>query len=383
MTILQSINPHNAETLAQYETFNDEVIEQKIKKAHEIFLNWRNTSFAERRKLFHTLADEIEKNSEELAILQTLEMGMIYTASLAGLKNTVHLTRWFADNAESILWDEEFERDGEAGKFKYDPIWVIFGIAPWNFPFNQVLRAAIPNIIAGNTTVYKHASNVPQCAARIEKLFVDAGFPQGVYTNMFIDASKSELVLSNPYIAGTNLTGSEGAGSAVGSLAGKYLKPSVLELWGNDAFIVASNSRIEEIATEAMKARIANNGEKCNSSKRFIVPELYYDEFVKYAKIAMEQFKLWDPMNEDTHIWPLARPDLRDEVHTQVEKTLSQGARLVTWGKICEWAWYYYEATILADVTSGMTSYHEEVFGPVATIIKVADMEDAIQVAND
>lgn len=383
MTKLQSINPHNGNILAEYETFSDEIIEQKINKAHETFLTWRETSFKERKELFYKLADEIENNIDELAELQTLEMGMLLTSSKKWLLSTVSLTRWFADNAQQILADEEFEREGEQGKFMYDSIGVIFGIAPWNFPFNQVLRAAIPNTIAGNTTVYKHASNVPQCAARIEKLFLDAGFPQGVYTNMFISSWKSERVLSNKYITGTNLTWSEWAGSAVGWLAGKYLKPSVLELWWNDAFIVATNNRIKEIAYAAMKARIANNGEKCNSSKRFIVPEIYYDDFIRYAKEAMEWFKLGNPMLEEIDLGPLARPDLRDEVDGQVQKTIAEWARCITGGKKLEGVGNYYQATILADVTSEMTSYNQEVFGPVATIIKVKDLDEAVRVAND
>ncbi len=383
MTTLKSINPHSGETMKTYETFSDEVIESKIQIAHDTQKTWKNVSFKEKQKLYHNLAGEIENNLEELAALQTLEMGMIHSASKAGLKSTAHLARWFADSAASLLQDEAFERDGEEGKFVYDPLGVIFGIAPWNFPFNQVLRAAIPNTIAGNTTVYKHASNVPQCAARIEQLFLDAWFPEGVYTNMFVDSDKSEMIISHTYVAWVNLTWSEWAGKSVGSLAGKYLKPSVLELGWNDAFIVASNTRIKEIAEAAMKARIANNGEKCNSSKRFVVPEAYYDDFVKYAKEAMENFKVWDPMLAETDLWPLARPDLRDEVHTQVEKTLKQWARLITWGNKIQGDGNYYEATILADVTPEMTSYKEEVFGPVATIIKVKDIEEAIQVANN
>jgi len=383
MTTLKSINPHNGEILKTFETFSDEIIEQKIQQAHTTFLTWKDVSFDEKKKLYHNLAGEIEKNIEELATLQTLEMWMVYSQSLAGLKNTAHLARWFADNAQTLLQDESFERDGEAGKFVYDPLGIIFGIAPWNFPFNQVLRAAIPNTIAWNTTVYKHASNVPQAGARIEQLFTDAWFPEGVYTNMFIDSSKSEQVISHKYVRGVNLTWSEGAGKSVWALAWKYLKPSVLELGWNEAFIVAHNDRIKEIAEQWMKARIANNWEKCNSSKRFIVLEEYYDDFVKYAKEAMNNFKVWDPMLEATDLGPLARPDLRDEVHEQVQKTIKQWARLVIgWNKI-EWEGNYYEATILADVSSEMTSYNEEVFGPVATIIKVADIEEAIKVAND
>lgn len=380
---ITSINPHNNKENASFDLFTDQEILEKINQAHSSYKSWSRTSIAHRAELFHKLSDVIEKDIDALAELQTREMWMLLSASKSWLKSTLHLIRWFADNAEQVLWEQEFERDGETGKIMYDPLGVIYGIAPWNFPFNQVLRAAVPNILAGNTQVYKHASNVPLCGARIESLFLEAGFPEGVYINMFISSSKSEMILSDSRIQWVNLTGSEWAGSSIGALAGKYLKPSILELGGNDAFIVATNDRIDEIAHHAMKARIANNGEKCNSSKRFIVPEMYYESFVESAKKHMESFVVWNPMNEDTDLGPLARPDLRDEVHNQVQKTLSEGARLVTgWNKI-PWDGNYYEATILADVTKDMTSYKEEVFGPVASIIKVADIEEAIQVAND
>lgn len=206
---------------------------------------------------------------------------MLYAASKGGLKGTGDLIRWFADKAEDIIGASEFETNGTKGKYMYDPIGVVFGVGPWNFPYNQILRAAVPNILAGNTQLYKHASNVPMCAEKIEEFFRLAGFPEGVYTNLFISASKSEMIIAHKHVRGVNLTGSEGAGSAVGALAGKYLKPSVLELGGNDAFVLADHADTKQMVAEATACRIANGGQKCNSSKRFIVMEKHYDTFVE------------------------------------------------------------------------------------------------------
>ncbi|MCH8518684.1 aldehyde dehydrogenase family protein [Candidatus Gracilibacteria bacterium] len=383
MKKLQSINTYSGEVLAEYETLSDAEITQKIELAHKAFQSWRETSFAERKELFHRLADITEERIDELARLQTLEMGMLIGPSRKGLEGTVKLMRWFADNVETYLGAEEFELNGTSGKYLYDPLGVIYGIGPWNFPFNQVLRAAVPNIIAGNTQVYKHASNVPQCAAAIEQLFLDAGFPEGVYQNIFISASQSELILAHKYVAGVNLTGSEGAGSAIGALAGKYLKPSVLELGGNDAFVLASHSDTKKMAREAVNCRVSFGGQKCNSSKRFIVLAEHYDEFVGEMTAYMKSLKLGDPLDETTTLPPLARTDLVQEVHTQVQKTISEGARLMCGGEIFGERGQFYTGTVLADVTSEMTSYREEIFGPVASIIKSSSIEESVKIAND
>lgn len=265
----------------------------------------------------------------------------------------------------------------------YDPLGVIFGVGPWNFPYNQILRAAVPNILAGNTQVYKHASNVPMCAKQIEDFFLKAGFPEGIYQNLFISSSQSELILSHKLVRGVNLTGGERAGSALGSLAGKYLKPSVLELGGNDAFVLADHDDTVKMVAEATACRISNGGQKCNSSKRFIVMEKHYDVFVEEMGKYMQTMKIGDPMDVSTQIPPMARLDLVDEIDEQVQRSIAGGARLICGGKKAGERGEYYEGTVLADVTPEVASYHEEVFGPVASIIKSKDLDDSIRIAND
>ena len=281
MPTLTSINPYNGEVNATYETISDEEVIAKIETAHAAFLEWKDTSFQERKELFYKLADVIDADLENSAKMQTIEMGMLIGPSVKGLEGTGRLIRWFADNAEKYIGPEEYDLNGMQGKYIYDPLGVIYGVGPWNFPFNQILRAAVPNIMAGNTQVYKHASNVPMCAQQIEDWFLAAGFPVGIYQNLFIKSSQSELIIAHKYIRGVNLTGGEGAGSAIGGLAGKYLKPSVLELGGNDAFVLADHTDTAQMAAEATTCRIANGGQKCNSSKRFIIMEKYYDTFVE------------------------------------------------------------------------------------------------------
>jgi len=383
MATLESLNPYTGEVSATFETLSDEQIIKKIETAHEAFLAWRETTFGERKELFYKLAEVIESNLEEYAKLQTEEMWMLYSASKIGLKGTGDLIRWFADNLEDILWDKEYDINGTQWKFMYDPLGVLFGVWPWNFPYNQILRAAVPNIMAGNTQVYKHASNVPKCAQQIEEFFRLAGFPEGIYTNLFMSSSQSELVISHKYIRWVNLTWGERAGSAVGSLAWKYLKPSVLELGGNDAFVLADHSDTKAMVAEATACRIANGWQKCNSSKRFIVMEKHYDEFVEEMWKYMASMKMWDPMDASIQIPPMARTDLVDEIDEQVTRSIAEWARLV-----CGWnkAWErgeYYEGTVLADVKPWIASYNEEVFWPVASIIKSKDLEDSIRIAND
>lgn len=383
MPTLQSINPYTGDLNGEFETLSNDQVTQKIEIAHKAQLVWRETSFNHRKEMFHKLADVIEWDADIYAELQTREMWMLLTASKAGVMGTVNLIRWFADNFEKYIWEQEYDINGTQGKFIYDPLGVIFGVWPWNFPYNQILRAAVPNILAWNTQIYKHASNVPMCAQQIEDFFTKAWFPQGIYTNIFVSSSQSEHIISHKYIRGVNLTGWERAGSAIWSLAGKYLKPSVLELWWNDAFVVADHTDTKKMVAEATACRITNGGQKCNSSKRFIVMEKDYDEFVDEMGKYMGSMKLWDPMLANTQIPPMARADLVDEIHEQVQRSIADGARLICGG---EKAWErgeFYTGTVLADVRPGIASYNEEVFGPVASIIKSKDIEDSIRIAND
>lgn len=383
MATLQSINPYNGHVNAEFETLTNDEITQKIEIAQEAYLDWKDTSWERRKELFHKLADVMEEGAERYAELQTIEMGMLYSESLGGFQKTVELCRWFADNAEVYLEAHAHDQFGTKWEFHYDPLGVIFGVGPWNFPFNQVLRAAIPNIIAGNTQLYKHASNVPMCGAQIELFFHDAGFPNGVYTNLFVSSSQSEHIISNLHVKWVNLTGSEWAGSAVGALAGKYLKPSVLELGGNDALVLLEHENMDELIPKIAACRLGAGGQKCNSAKRYVVLDKHYDEFVEKMWAYISNQKMWDPMKEYTDTPPLARKDLIQEVNTLVQDTINEWARLIAGWHISGDDGQFFEATLLADITPDMTSYKKEIFGPVATVIKSSSIEESIRIAND
>ena len=302
MPTLTSTNPYTGQSNATFETLTRDELESKIQAAHQAFLAWKQTSFAQRKALMYQLAAVIESDLENFARLQTLEMGMLIGPSIKGLQGTGALIKWFADHAEEYLGAEQYELNGTTGKYLYDPLGVIYGIGPWNFPYNQILRAAIPNIMAGNTQVYKHASNVPMCAKQIEDWFRQAGFPEGVYSNIFISSTDSEYIIAHPLVRGVNLTGSGPAGSVVGALAGKYLKPSVLELGGNDAFVLLHHSDTQKMVQEATACRIANGGQKCNSSKRFIVLQEHYESFVEAMGNYMKSLKIGDPLGTTTEL---------------------------------------------------------------------------------
>ncbi|MDD5770097.1 MAG: aldehyde dehydrogenase family protein [Candidatus Gracilibacteria bacterium] len=382
MSKIKSINPYTEEINAEFETLTESEVQEKIQIAHNTYLSWRETSSSYKKELFFKLAGELEKDVDECARLETIEMGMLNHIAKAGLLKTADLIRWFANNFEEVLAETNYEAQGFKVKQVYDSIGVIFGIAPWNFPFNQLLRAAVPNILAGNTQVYKHSSNVPLVALKIEELFKKAGFPNGVYTNLFVSSSMSEFIISNKYIAGVNLTGSEGAGSAIGALAGKYLKRSVLELGGNDAFIVTETKNLDGVIEQAVNGRIRNGGQACNSSKRFLITEKYYDEFLEKYTSKMSKLVVGDPMDSNTQIQPLSSKKAILDIESQVLKAVNSGARITTGGKKLDRKGYFFAPTVLADVTPETSSFNEEIFGPVASIIKVKDIKDAIKLAN-
>ena len=383
MATLTSINPYTQEINWTFETLSNEELDAIIEQAHQAYLSRKNTSFEERKALFLKMADIMDNKNPELAELETREMWSLWSFSKKVITGTANLIRWYANNAERILWDEDFAHDGMTWKYTYDPLGVIYGIAPWNFPFNQLLRAAVANIMAGNTTVYKHASNVPMCAQAIHDLFEEVGFPKGVYSTIFVQSTQSEHILANWHIKGVNITWSEVAGSVIWSLAGKYLKPSVLELWGNDAFVLADHNNTEEMAALAVACRISNGGQRCNASKRFIVLEEHYDAFVEHMGKHMESMQWWDPMDPTTQLPPISTTRLLNDIHDQVQRSIAEWARLVTGGEIVGDKGQFYAGTVLADVTPKMTSYKEEVFGPVASIIKSKNIEESIQIAND
>ena len=386
MSTLTSTNPYTLEENWTVELISDETLTELIEQALTTYTSWSQTSLEERSKLFHELADLLEERKENYARLETIEMGRLYSVAVKWITWTANLMRWYADNVERVLAQESFKPWEQywtlEGHFQYDPLGVIYGIAPWNFPFNQLLRAAAANIIAGNTQLYKHASNVPLCAQAIQQLFDDAWFPKGVYTTLFIKSSQSELIIKHDAVQGVNLTGGERAGAAIGSLAWKYLKPSVLELWGNDAFVLLDHQDTDSMAAEAVACRISNGGQRCNASKRFIVLDEHYDAFVEAMSCYMDQLVLWDPMLTETTLPPMSSSRLVEEIHDQVMRSIDAWARLVTWGSATWDHNQFYQWTVLADVTPWMPAFDEEIFGPVASVIRSSSVEESIHLAN-
>ena len=382
MATIKSINPYTGELNWEFELMDERQIDEIINIAHDAYLEWKDTPKSEKKALFLKLADVIEEDIEENAKIQTMEMWMLYKDSLGWLKATISLIRWFANNFEDILASKEFENN-EWIKWKviYDPIWVIFGIAPWNFPYNQLLRAAVPNILAWNTQIYKHSSNVPLCALKIQDFFDKAWFKEGIYTNMFVSSSKSEQIISNKYIAWVNLTGSEWAWSSVWALAGKYLKPSVLELWGNDAFVLWHTENIDRFVDFAVSGRLKNGWQACNASKRFIILEEYFDEFCKKYSEKMWSLVIWDPINNATQMQPLISKQSIEEIKTQVDRAVSTWARVLTWWNIVKGKGNFFEPTVL-EITRNTSSFNEEIFWPVASVIKSKNIEESIFLAN-
>jgi succinate-semialdehyde dehydrogenase/glutarate-semialdehyde dehydrogenase len=379
---LRSLNPYTQEENAVFPIFTDEEVDAAIGRAQRAFITWKTTPLEERARLCLRLADLLLERSDEYARLETQEMWRLYWVARQGMLWTVQLIQWFATHAYEYLQEEPITTEWLSWHMQYDPIGVIYGIAPWNFPFNQLVRAAIPNILAGNTQLYKHASNVPLCLQAIQDLFNDAGFPEWVFVQLRCMSSQSERIIAHPAVQGVNITWSEQAWSVIGALAGKYLKRSVLELWGNDAFVVVDYDRVEDIVEAAATCRLSNGGQRCNASKRFIIQERQYDQFVDAFGKYMAAQRVWDPMDPLTQVPPMSSASLLAEIDRQVQQTIQQWWRLVTWWRILDADRLLYAPTVIADVTPAMTSYQEEVFGPVASVIQAKDLDHAIALAN-
>lgn len=381
--MILSTNPYTQEITKTYEVMDWDHVESKINQAHDAFHARKKTSFEERKQLMNSLAKIMQEQFEDLAKLDTQEMGMLYKDAKGDITKSASNITYFAENAETLLAPKSFNQNDLKGEIIYQPKGVIFSVMPRNYPFNQVLRSAIPNIMAGNVVLMKHASNVPQIAEKIEQLFIKAGFPNGVYTNLFLPHEFTEKIIAHPLVIGTNVTGSESIGKQIGSLAGKYLKPSILELGGNDSFIVLETTDLDAIIKQAIKGRFSNYGQKCNSSKRFIVIQSMYDQFCEKFTAAVDQLIVGDPMNDLTDIGPLAKASAVKDIDEQVKQSISKWAILLTGGQ--PWSVFgpnFYLPTVLKDVVQGMKVFDEEVFGPVAPIIKAKDLNDIIRLAN-
>lgn len=375
----KSINPYNGEELQVYLAETNEQINQRLEKGRSAFKSWKKVPIEERAQLMRKAAQVLEDNNEEYARMITLEMGKPITEARGEVKKCAWVCNYYADNAKTFLGDEVIKTDAQLSMVKHEPIGGVLAIMPWNFPFWQVFRFAAPTLMAGNVGILKHAPNVFGCAKQMEDVFIKAGFPEGVFQNFIVHHDKTESIIAHDTVQAITLTGSGAAGSAVAALSGKYIKKSLLELGGNNAFIVWKDADIDKAVATALTARMMNCGQSCIAAKRFILVEEIYDEFVAKFTEAVRGLKSGDPMDETTTVGPLARRDLADQLQRQVKESIAQGAKLLLGGnqKDC-----YHEPTILGDVTPEMVAFKEETFGPLAAMIKAKDENHAFELAE-
>jgi len=377
---IETINPFNNNILAKHQYLSAIQVSDKLKISQKNFKKWEIVSVNERLNFIKTLGFVLTKRQHLLSEKCTLEMGKPIKQSIAEVQKCKLLCDYYLENAEQFLSPLAIKTDGSESFVTYEPLGVILGVMPWNFPYWQVFRFAIPAIIAGNTVVVKHASNVAGCAQFIEDIFLEAGFPEGVYQNLMISSSQVDAVINNPIIKGVSLTGSEKAGAAVASAAAKEIKKAVLELGGSNAFIVCEDASLDDAISTAVTARMQNAGQSCIAAKRFFVHESLFEKFVTEFKSKVEAMKLGNPLSEDTEMGPLARVDLAKDVEQQVNKSIEMGARLITGGKRDG---AFYLPTILTNVTTDMPIFNEEVFAPAVPIVHFRTFEEAVELSNN
>ena len=377
--IFKSINPFTQEVIAEYESLTNAALNKKIALAENAFNKWKKTSFQERAEMMQKLANILRENKQKLGLLITNEMGKILSESVAEVEKSASNCDYYAENAEQMLKDVYYETPFKSMSV-YDPMGAVFAVMPWNYPFWQVLRYAAPAIMAGNVTLLKHASNVIGCAKAIESAFLEAGFPEGVFQQISIEVSQVETVISSNIVQGITLTGSEAAGSSVASLAGKHIKKSVMELGGSDPFIILEDANLSKAAEVAAHSRMLNAGQACICAKRFIVTEKVADEFVSLFSANIASLKQGNPLQDGIDLGPLARLDLVDTLADQLQKSLKQGAKLVTGGSYenCN-----FQPTLIDFVSVDSVAFQQETFGPLATVIRAKDENDAIAIANN
>ncbi len=380
---MKSINPYSKKIIAEYKEHSMPMASKLIEENHLAFLDWKRWSYSQRGKLFKTMATLLRRQKQDLAAIITAEMGKIISESVAEVEKCAWLCDYYADETQRLLQPEFYEADVTRSYVRFDPIGPVYGIMPWNFPFWQVLRAAVPTMMAGNTFILKHAPNVQGSARAIEKLFLEAGFPTNTFTNLIIPVELSDGVIANPMIQGVTLTGSRRAGKAVASVAGKHLKKTVMELGGSDPYIVLADAQFNESCRTGVCSRMLNGGQVCIAAKRFIVVEEIYDQFVEEQKTLLENLRLGDPMDERTDMGPMARLDLLEGIEKQVTESVKMGAKILTGGQRPVNEGWFYKPTLITNASKGMPVYNEETFGPVSVVIRAKDAEDAVRIAND
>ena len=379
---IASINPATGETLRNFSALAAEQIEQKLRLAADTFRSYRHTSFSDRSRMMTRAAEILESEKHELGKTMTLEMGKPLKAAIGEAEKCAWVCRYYAENAERQLADQIVDTNARKSYVRFQPLGPVLAVMPWNFPFWQVFRFAAPALMAGNVGLLKHSSNVPQCALAIEETFRRAGFPDGAFQTLLIGSDAVEGILKDPRVAAATLTGSEPAGRSVASIAGKEIKKTVLELGGSDPFIVMPSANFDVAVTTAVKARTINNGQSCIAAKRFIVANEIYNQFEERFVSEMKALRVGDPMDESIDIGPLATPQIRDDLVEQVKKALAGGARVLTGGKKLDGPGNFYEPTVLVNVDPSSPVSCEEIFGPVAMLFRVANIEEAIRLAN-
>jgi succinate-semialdehyde dehydrogenase/glutarate-semialdehyde dehydrogenase len=379
---IATINPATGETIETFNPLSESEIEEKLRRAVETFSSYRHKPFGERARMMTRVAEILESGKERFGRTMTREMGKSLRAARQEAVKCAWACRYYAEHAGRLLADEEVETNATRSYVHYQPLGPILAVMPWNFPFWQVFRFAAPALMAGNVGLLKHASNVPRCALEIEEIFLQAGFPEGAFQTLLIGSGQVRRVLEDPRIRAATLTGSEPAGSQVAAQAGQRIKKTVLELGGSDPFIVMPSADLAAAVETAVEARTINNGQSCIAAKRFILAQEIAQEFERGFVRAMEGLRIGDPMEETTDLGPLATADILQTLEQQVRESVAAGARLLTGGRRLHRPGYYYAPTVLAEVPEHALAFREELFGPVAALFRVRDIEEAIRVAN-
>lgn len=378
--MFNTINPYDQSVLAEHQYITDIQAISTLNISQKTFEKWSKIKIEERLNFIKNLILILTKQQHLLAERSTQEVGKPLKQAVAEVKKCAFLCEYYLEHSEDFLKVKHLKSDASESFVTYEPLGVILGVMPWNFPYWQVFRFAIPAIIAGNTVVVKHASNVAGCAQLIEDIFIEAGFPEGVYKNLLIAGNQVQNIIESPIIKAVSLTGSEKAGSSVASIAAKHIKKAVLELGGSNALIICEDADIDAAIPVAVNARMQNTGQSCIAAKRFLVQASVYDEFIEKFVAAIKELKTGNPMNEATDIGPLARIDLAEDLEKQVNESVKMGAKIAIGGKRSN---AFYEPTVLTDVTTDMPAFVEETFGPVAAVVKFITFDEAVALSNN
>ncbi|MBB5187071.1 succinate-semialdehyde dehydrogenase/glutarate-semialdehyde dehydrogenase [Zhongshania antarctica] len=381
--MLTATNPCTGQVIAEYPTLNSSELHEKIGDAYRAADQWQATSIEERGKVLRAVAAELRVQKDALAKLMALEMGKPIREGGPEVEKAAGCAEYYAEHAAEYLAPQTLPSDASISYICHPPLGTLLGILPWNAPLWLAFRYLAPALMAGNTCVMKHDPNVPACAAAIAKVFTDAGAPENIVVNVAIDNSTIETAIRDPRIAAVSFTGSGNAGRIVAAIAGSEIKPTVLELGGSDPCIVLANADLDAAADVATLSRMINAGQSCIAAKRIIVEDTVYDTFVEKLHTRMAKFKTGDPLLADTQVGPIAREDLRQNLHRQVTDTISAGAKCLLGGELSDGPGFFYPPTLLVDVTEGMCAFKEETFGPIMVVIRAADVEEAVQLANE